>query len=608
MKVLIYFIFLISRHISCLTIESVTDELTINLTLAVDEIISNVLSQHSSSVVLISPDNCKYDFKDFTNHQLMKAFEKAKVSILFETSTSIKSESIDPILCGVFTINSFDDFLEIFRKISENNIIRHDGYFLIVLANGKIPEIEMIFKLFWNIQVYNVNIMYQQKENRFVTVKPFMPFNKLNCNDTSAITVNKFVKGKFVKNLKYFYPQKMRNLHDCYVRVAVANSAPPFVIEKKLSNGSSELSGQDISMIKTIAEYLNFKINYSFIGHEGYLLENGSAVGPLKTLIDGDSDLSVTNWWMIPVRLKFLDSTAPYLVEPVAFNIPPGQDLTAFEKLTFPFSTGSWILIGSCYLIGILVIFIVKRCSDDVQNFVFGLNVRHNYLNMFSVFMGVSTSILPGRNFARFLLMMFLIYSLVVRSIYQGIFFLLLQSNRQHKEVQTIDEMIEKDFTFYAYPGHYQIISKFDKIRDRSVILEFQDVPSFIKRIKTDASFKAAHALSYLELIYKNQQNMSGLQLHICKEFLTSNIPVVVYTRKKFYLLNALNKKLDILKAAGLTEYWNFQPINKRLLTLKEIELPKVLTLNHMLGSFYILFLGILISFAVFMLEFIHCI
>jgi hypothetical protein len=46
--------------------------------------------------------------------------------------------------------------------------------------------------------------------------------------------------------------------------------------------------------------------------------------------------------------------------------------------------------------------------------------------------------------------MMLLIYLLVIRSAYQGSYFTFMQSEEKHKEVQSIDEMIEKDFTFYT--------------------------------------------------------------------------------------------------------------------------------------------------------------
>jgi hypothetical protein len=63
--------------------------------------------------------------------------------------------------------------------------------------------------------------------------------------------------------------------------------------------------------------------------------------------------------------------------------------------------------------------------------------------------------------------MMLLIYSLVIRSAYQGSYFKLMQSEEKHKEVQSIDEMIEKDFTFYFTLSTADIFTKGDRIEER---------------------------------------------------------------------------------------------------------------------------------------------
>jgi len=76
--------------------------------------------------------------------------------------------------------------------------------------------------------------------------------------------------------------------------------------------------------------------------------------------------------------------------------------------------------------------------------------VKYRCLNMLIGAVGGSQPVLPKRNFARFILMMFLLYALVIRTLYQGSYFKLLKSNRPKRKVQSIDEMVEKDFKFYV--------------------------------------------------------------------------------------------------------------------------------------------------------------
>jgi len=57
-------------------------------------------------------------------------------------------------------------------------------------------------------------------------------------------------------------------------------------------------------------------------------------------------------------------------------------------------------------------------------------------LNVLSVFFGLGQMILPGRNFARFLLMLFIIWSLIVTTGYQSVMFEHLQTDNRKPPIQ----------------------------------------------------------------------------------------------------------------------------------------------------------------------------
>lgn len=68
-----------------------------------------------------------------------------------------------------------------------------------------------------------------------------------------------------------------------------------------------------------------------------------------------------------------------------------------------------------------------------------------------AVHLGISQAKLPTRNFSRFLLLNMLMYCLVLRSAYQGAFFNTMVSNKSKPSAATIDEMVQKKYTLYAY-------------------------------------------------------------------------------------------------------------------------------------------------------------
>lgn len=70
---------------------------------------------------------------------------------------------------------------------------------------------------------------------------------------------------------------------------------------------------------------------------------------------------------------------------------------------------------------------------------------------MLAAIVGLQQNILPTRNFARILLMLFLIFCLVIRNVYQGALFKFLQSDGRHKQIDKIDDMLDENHTFYTF-------------------------------------------------------------------------------------------------------------------------------------------------------------
>lgn len=435
-----------------------------NLENAFIKIMDEVAVQHV--LTLIKPDRQKYAMMDFKESFLTNRQDSEGIIFRQETTSGINTipEQRKRQLAAII-IDEFDEFLDVYVKISPK-IFKLNGVYVIVLLKGEIPEIERIFELLRKIQVFKVIVMFDNG-NDSVLLKSFRPFEPDNCDNTTPYVIDEFKEGGFVNSSRLVFQNTMKNLHKCPVRASIATTVEPYVIVKKLSNNSYDLRGQDIKMLNALSESLNFTVNYTYIGPEGYFFENGTVEGPLRTILDDEADLSASAWWLKSHRMKTLEATTSYISEKVIFIIPPGRELSTFEKLIFPFSTPLWLLTLLVFLVGYSVIFIINHCSMTIRHFVFGRNVGNSYINMFIGFIGGSQHILPGRNFARFLLVMFLKYSLVMRTVYQGRFYQLLKSNVRIEEIQSIDEMIEKDFKFYLYTAYADNFMGTEAIRER---------------------------------------------------------------------------------------------------------------------------------------------
>lgn len=125
----------------------------------------------------------------------------------------------------------------------------------------------------------------------------------------------------------------------------------------------------------------------------------------------------------------------------------------------------------------------------------------------------------------------------------------------------------------------------------------------YMEKVRTDSSFKAAYGISLLELLYINQLKTKDSRYKICKQILLT-APVVIYTKKDFFLLDALDNKIEKMKSAGLIELWLFRDVDKDFLNYKEKNPPMVLNISRLLGCFEILILGLTISCVVFVFEY----
>lgn len=137
---------------------------------------------------------------------------------------------------------------------------------------------------------------------------------------------------------------------------------------------------------------------------------------------------------------------------------------------------------------------------------------------------------------------------------------------------------------------------------NRHTIIRGSERDSIQKRIQFDPQFKGTIVRSLANVVHLNKNVTSGRPFTICKEvFIT--IPDVIYTRKNFYLLDALDEKIHNLKAAGLIELWHSQDLDEKFWSHKVSGRVKPFTLQQLFGCFQILLAGYMMSVIVFLFE-----
>lgn len=368
---------------------------------------------------------------------------------------------------NLFLFDSIDSFFDLITLSSAQDF-DFDGFNLIILKNGTLDNVEKMLNTMWLLSIYNVIVLFEN--NDVVSLMSFKPFTSTQCREPKPIIVNQFKDGNFLINTDVFFPKLFKNLFKCGLKVTASESMPS-LMRTQHGDGSYSYSGYDYELISLLSKLMNFEIELEFTSKSksyGQIFENGSSTGTIKKLMDGEADFIVGNLFLMTTRMKFMSSTLSYTSMPIVLIIPPGKAFTSFEKLFKPFRISVWFYVIAVVVIGFIVICLTKSQSKSVQNFVFGEGVSYQNLNMLLIFVGGSQHFLPRYNFSRFILMSFILFCLVGRTLYQGSLYTFMQTDNRAPQIATIDGLVEEGFNFYMY-NTYQEFVQYSRIYKRSI-------------------------------------------------------------------------------------------------------------------------------------------
>lgn len=169
-------------------------------------------------------------------------------------------------LYNVIFIDDFKSFLRLSQKMSSKNFVI-DGYFLVVLVEGPIPNFAEITKRSWSLFIHKIDFLVGGKNG--TSLMTFLPFSNANCDDNnencekrcddSTPVVIKTFNGSSNGSENYF-PEKVFNMFHCPIKVVTFN-CPPMMMIHYDENNNYTLTGPDGEMLKVLSEILNFKID-----------------------------------------------------------------------------------------------------------------------------------------------------------------------------------------------------------------------------------------------------------------------------------------------------------------------------------------------------------
>lgn len=266
--------------------------------------------------------------------------------------------------------------------------------------------------------------------------------------DTTLTEVNKFIKTSRTWENSKFAIKKLTDFNGCELLFGSRFQNPALMFHPiSLKPLKFHYYGVHYKILLGLSANLNFKFDFNPLN-----ARTNKPEYPEKSV---DTMISYGKIQQEKAPKTFF-VTHPYMLYNDLIAVPPGEKYNSYEKMIFPFDFDTWMWILISFVAAFLSIFIINFTPSSVKNFVFGRNVSTPSLNVLMLFFGVSQVTEPRRNFARYLVMMFIIYTLIIRTAYQSLMFEMMQKEMTKSEVQSIEDFINKNYSLHIHDGVFQ--------------------------------------------------------------------------------------------------------------------------------------------------------
>lgn len=272
----------------------------------VSEVIQQTLTSDFEPVHVLSGEfEEKYELADFKDQLLGKLSFEGAVAMCLHDIKNCGSQNNHRKRNVLVVLKSFDGFNKILKTFSRERFQLNGLFVFVHLDEPNYFEVQKMFESLWKYQIFNVIVL--SGDHIELNLQTFIPFRAGSCEDTSPVRINVYRDGKFLNDIGNLFPEKMKNLYGCPIRVSITNNIKPYIFTVTLPNGTEKWRGSEISTISGVSKSLNFSIVYTHTDSSGI-----NKTGALTAVQVGKADLSLAFWWLSSDRLKILDCTNAY--------------------------------------------------------------------------------------------------------------------------------------------------------------------------------------------------------------------------------------------------------------------------------------------------------
>ncbi|XP_058063397.1 uncharacterized protein LOC131213384 [Anopheles bellator] len=475
------------------------------------------------------------------------------------------------------------------------------GRYLIVLTEDAVASVlDRIFAELFELNIINVNVLVPERSR--VAAYTYHPFSPGFCRIARAHLVATWWPSNPLGRTRVrsvdLYPLRLTTFHNCTLRVGSFEVKPYTVLVPKV-DGHLELGGFEGDLLRLLSQRLQFRVNITESPGQvqwGTIGPKGNSTGTMKLVQDELVDLAIACMAVDPTRNLYLQPGAIHYTSRILFAVPQGRAYTAFEKLFRPFRTDSWLALAASLVGAAALVMALARSSRPVRAIVYGSDgVRMTPLHALYMFYGGAVAAVPSRNFGRTLFALWLLATLVLRSLYQGSLYRYLQRSAYYPPLVSLQQVYESSLELHMINIAMRFFTDRPEVRARArFIPPGRDtlgdmVSGLLDRYDDRAVVCPMDVVAYCNRRTKRAQRRA--RVHITREPITL-FPVTIYYHKRSMLAAVFDRQIRRIVPSGLMQFWvsNYGDYDFFADTGRSpANGPRPLTNAHLVGAYQVL-------------------
>ncbi|KRK06718.1 uncharacterized protein LOC26535388 [Drosophila yakuba] len=498
----------------------------------------------------------------------------------------------------IFT-DSFAAFEEIRMEYYAREYNYNEHYFIFLQARDRLlqGEMRLIFDYCWRYRLIHCSIQVQ-KSNGDILFYSYYPFGEHGCADMEPQLINRYNGSMLVE--PDLFPRKLRNFFGCPLRCALWN-VPPFVT---LAEDQEQLllvsGGYEGRLLLALAEKMNFTIAVRQL-HANMRDE------ALEMLQHDEADLTLGGIRQTVGRGMVATSTNNYHQTREVFGVlASSYELSSFDILFYPYRLQIWMGILGVVALSALVQLLVGRMLRERLRSRFWLNLE-------LVFVGMPLLECPRSHTARLYCVMLMMYTLIIRTIYQGLLYHLIRTHQLNRWPQTIESLVQRNFTVVLTPIVQEVLDEIPSVQHmRFRLLEaanseleplyFLEANHQLRQHATATALDIFIHFNRLSADKMHQRGEQGTGAHfeIVPEDIIS-MQLTMYLAKHSFLIDQLNEEIMWMRSVGLLSVWARWELSESY--LRNEQSYKILGTMELYAIFLMVMVGLIVGLLVFVLE-----